>query len=728
MKSFFITMFSWLILYSAEAWAQENMLDTSVVHPLNEIEVQAAEFQHKSSLTQPLSITKLSNLELKRSIGLYLDDAINVNVPGVYMVRRTVGAGQQFNIRGYGNGVRGTNGVNSNFDGQGYKVYLNGIPVTDAEGITIMDDIDFNSVGRVQVLKGPMGTRYGLAIAGVVELFTQSPENGKTSLTQDVLAGTDGLQRFTTRLQSGNEKGSWMLNYGHQQYDGFTYHTASQKDFVNFLGEWKTNEKQSIGLYAGYSNSYDQRNGELTIDQYENDDYSGNPAYIKNDAHSSVISFRAGVKHSYAFSEKFSNTTSLFGTGVNNNASSAGGWTDRAPLNYGARTEFDLKLPLGSNLNLKGTIGGEAQQQYVQSAGYAMIANPDTTQEYNIIGTVRSNTITRTQTASVFTDWSLSFPGNLTISAGVGLSFMGIRLDDRIYVAGSTKPTRYEQSYGDMVAPSFAINKIFNEKLSVYGAYTAGYKAPVSSYFYIPTTGEVNTGLKPESGTQFEVGTKGNLSHGRFHYELAVFAATFKDKMTTVAVPLNPPAVGTAYSYIVNRGSYDDKGLEVMASYDLSSGHDGFISLIRPFFNFTYSDFVYDEYSFQTLSADKLSVVEVDYSGNAVAGVAPVTFNIGVDVYTKPGFYGNASYSYRDAIPFTSDGVNSTEAFSLVNAKVGFRHKWNEHWSTDLYAGAVNILGTKHFNMIFLNQLPDAYLAASPDINFFGGLNLKYTF
>jgi iron complex outermembrane receptor protein len=130
------------------------------------VEITATSNPNKALLYQPSSITKLSPLELKRGTGLFLDDAINSNVPGVTMNRRTVSAGQQFNIRGYGNGVRGTNGINSNFDGQGYKVYLNGIAVTDAEGITLMDDIDFGSVGSVEVTKGPAGTLYGLPLQG----------------------------------------------------------------------------------------------------------------------------------------------------------------------------------------------------------------------------------------------------------------------------------------------------------------------------------------------------------------------------------------------------------------------------------------------------------------------------------------------------------------------------------------------------------------------------------
>ena len=165
------------LLLSINALSQDTIKQIN----LNTVEITSTSNPNKTILYQPISIVKLNEIELKRGNGLFLDDAINGNIPGVLMQRRTVSAGQQFNIRGYGNGVRGTNGVNSNFDGQGTKVYLNGIPITDAEGITLMDDIDFGSIGNVEVTKGPAGTLYGLAIAGVVNLKTIQPEKGKTS-------------------------------------------------------------------------------------------------------------------------------------------------------------------------------------------------------------------------------------------------------------------------------------------------------------------------------------------------------------------------------------------------------------------------------------------------------------------------------------------------------------------------------------------------------------------
>lgn len=699
---------------------------------LNEVEITDSLKNNKTTLYQPVSEVKLNETEIKRGVGLYLDDAINANVPGVFMQRRTISAGQQFNIRGYGNGVRGTNGVSSNFDGQGSKVYLNGIPVTDAEGITLMDDIDFGSISNVDVIKGPAGTLYGLAIAGVVNLQTQKAEKGKVSVGQDVMVGSYGLSRATTRVQLGGENSSVMINYGHQESGAFIVHTASHKDFVNFVGDFKLSDKQKITSYVGFSNSYDQRQGELTIGQYDTLNYSGNPAYIKNNAHSNIISFRAGVGHTYNFTKHFSNTTTFFGNAVNNNVSSAGGWTDKNPLNYGLRSTFDVNCSLGSKLGLSGVTGVELQRQDAQIIGYNMVADSANLNGYNIVGSMRSNQATISKTSSLFTEWTLKLPYEIALTAGVGVSNMDITLMDRFYVAANNKPvtktpTYYSASYTSLVSPHVALNKVFSKKVSAYVSYSKGYKAPVSSYFFIPTTGEVNRNLKPEIGTQFEIGTKGVLLNDKLYYQIAIFDALFSDKMTTVAVPLNPPAVGTAYSYITNRGSQDDKGVEVLLKYTAYESADGALKFIKPFVNLAYSDFKYVGYTYQTLSTDKKSVVEVDYSGNAVAGVAPITANAGVDFMLKAGLYGNVNYMYRDAMPFTSDGLNKTDAYGLLNAKIGFE-RTIKHISINLFVGANNMTSTKYSYMVFVNQLPDAYMPAPNKMTYFTGLNLKYTF
>ncbi|MBU6325549.1 MAG: TonB-dependent receptor plug domain-containing protein, partial [Bacteroidetes bacterium] len=683
-----------------------------------------------------------TSVELKRGLGLFLDDAINTNTPGVFMQRRTVSAGQQFNIRGYGNGARGTNGISSNFDGQGTKVYLNGIPLTDAEGITLMDDIDFNSIGNVEILKGPSGTLYGLAIAGVVNLKTVVAEKNKVSVGQEVMVGSYGLQRYTTSLRIGSEKSSFLVNYGKQHFDGFMNHTASDKNFVNVIGEMRLSEKQSMSTFLSYSNSYDERNGELTKGQYDTLDYvknpnkTGNPAYIKNDAHSNVISIRTGVSHTYRLNRNISNTTVLFGSGLNSNVSSAGGWTDKAPVNYGLRSSFDLSYTLSSTIRLNGIIGMEAQRQNAQTIGYAMVPDSFNLSGDNIIGAMRSNQYTVNKTSSYFAEFTLSLPKEFSLTAGIGSSNMNIALYDRFYVAsnnnpsnpkGTRNPRTYEQSYSGLYSPHLALNKVFRKNYSAYFSYSTGYKAPVSSYFFIPVTGQVNTGLIPERGSQVEIGTKGNTLKGRLHYEMAYFMADFTNKMTVFAVPI---ATGnaTAYTYVANGGAVKNKGIELMLKGSVYESATGFISAIKPFFNLAYSRFRYGNFKVQQLSADRRSIVESDFSHNVLPGVPKITFNAGVDFLSNKGIYGNINYNFRDSMYYTSDNKNVAKGFSLLNARVGFRKSVLKRFDLDIYAGANNITSKQYYQMVFVNQLPDAYLPGPAKINYFSGINLRYSF
>ena len=688
---------------------------------LQEVQISTKGTSEKNILEEPVSEVKLNSAELNRGTGLFLDDAINANVPGVSMNRRAVSSGQQFNIRGYGNGV-GFKGATNNFDGQGYKVYLNNIPITDAEGVTLMDDLDFGSIGGVDVIKGPAGTKYGLAIAGVVQLESIRPEPGQTEIEQGVLLGSHGLSRLTTQFSTAAENTSLLLNYAHQTSDGYMAHTASTKDYVNAIFDARLSAKQMISVFFGFANSYDERGGELTIEQYAAKDYSGSARYIKNNAHSETISFRAGANHSYIFNDWLANNTSVFGSGISNNSSSGGGWTDKAPINYGLRSTFNFNFELADDFGLTGTSGVELQEQRAQIQGFRMVENPEDPNGYNIIGAPKSDQFAGSASALVFTEWTLQMPHNFSLTAGIGYSEMHIDLEDRLYDPESDTERNVSADYDQMYSPHFAINKIFGDNLSVYASYSKAYNAPVSGNIVLPTSGELNTGLRPEVGTQFEVGSKGFLAGNRLQYQVAVFNAMFKDKFTSVAVPLDENI--TAYTYITNGGKLDNKGVELLLKYSFLFGENSFFSVIKPFANVTYSDFTYDDFVYESLDSQGQPVV-ANYSGNEVAGVSPWVANAGIDLYSDIGFYGNINYSFKDAMPFTSDGAHVTDAYHLLNGKLGYKNNFGK-FEVDVFGGVQNITGTQYYYMVFLNQLPDAYLPAPLDASFFGGINLTY--
>jgi iron complex outermembrane recepter protein len=90
------------------------------------------------------------------------------------------------------------------------------------------------------------------------------------------------------------------------------------------------------------------------------------------------------------------------------------------------------------------------------------------------------------------------------------------------------------------------------------------------------------------------------------------------------------------------------------------------------------------------------------------------------------GIYANIYYSYKDKMPITSDNTNIAGSYNLLNAKLGIRQTLSKHFDLDAFVGGTNLTAVQYYYMVFVNQLPDAYVPAPLKANYFGGINLRY--
>lgn len=141
MKRQTLLLFVFMVFSVSALKAQDT--DSMKNYQTNEIDVIGL-INGLKPIEIPQSVGVLTGRDLNRSNGIHLMNTINL-IPGVRMEMRTTTAGTRIVIRGYGN--------QTNFNGIGYKAYYNDIPLTDADGSTIMDDIDFTTLGRIEVLK-----------------------------------------------------------------------------------------------------------------------------------------------------------------------------------------------------------------------------------------------------------------------------------------------------------------------------------------------------------------------------------------------------------------------------------------------------------------------------------------------------------------------------------------------------------------------------------------------
>jgi len=243
----------------------------------------------------------------------------------------------------------------------------------------------------------------------------------------------------------------------------------------------------------------------------------------------------------------------------------------------------------------------------------------------------------------------------------------------------------------------------------------------------IAAIGETNMGLRPESGVQYEIGTKGDVFNRKLSYQLALFDLDVHNKIVaeTVAAAGSLPQ----YTAYVNAGRQQDLGAELSLSYVLIDDRHAAVSLLRPFMTYAYSDFRYKDF----YSDNNHNAATVDYSNNSVAGVAPSVLNVGVDLETHPGFYAYATYRFVGPVPYTFDNLHYAKAFSLVSGKIGYRRMFGDHLSLDAYAGADNLTNSTYYTFLFFS----GNLAGTTDPHFlpmpytatvYGGAKLAYIF
>lgn len=649
------------------------------------------------------SVGILTTKDLNRGNGLYLENALNL-LAGVDMQSRTTSGGQRISIRGYGN--------NTNFNGQGAQVYLDNIPLTDATGTTLLDDIDFTTIGKAEVFKGPQSSLYGSGIAGTVVLHTLQPPPGQTRVVEDNTVGSYGLWRNNTRIETAGTTASVFFNYGHQESNGFRTNSADRKDYLLFSGRFFNGERSTLSTYFSYAHSVEQLAGEMTDSIFYHRIVWSDPAYLANRSLVDIESFRTGATDEYKIDPHFSNLTTVFMNGYTLNQPFAHGLTDNQAFTFGGRTGF---VYAGKGVN--GILGAQFEKTVAFNKSYNL--TNDT------LGTMRGDLQNGSMTYNVYTEWKFTLPEQFILTAGASLNFTEFGITDMMSgVPGHANQSGYKH-FSPALTPRLSLLKGLGQHLSIYADVSAGYTPPPTSDVVIAAIGKVNTGLDPERGIQYELGAKGDLLHRKLSFQLALFDLDVNDKITPETVPAAPPT--PTYTYYVNVGRQQDLGAELSVSYALLDDRRSAITLLRPFLTYAWSDFRYRDFK----SDNNDNAQTVSYSGNKVAGVAPSVLNLGLDLETQPGFYAYVTYRYVGRVPYTFDNLNYARAFSLLSAKVGYKQTLARRLTLDVAGGGDNLLSNTVYSFLFysgnLAGTTDPHFLPLPyNATWYGSLKLAY--
>ena len=543
--------------------------------------------------------------------------------------------------------------------------------------------------------------------------------------------------RSNTSIQSSNGNSSIRLNYGHQTYEGFRSHNNSKKDYFSFTSNFNISDRNVVSSYFSYNNSYEDLAGEIDSADFYGRKLVSNSFYVLNNSHAAIESFRAGVTDKYEFTDLFSNQTTVFATGSTLNQAFAHGFTKNQNISFGGRTAFYFDNHAGGK-GIEGQLGASFIRTNQDAHGNFIppfVSPPFTPNTTPNIGSASRN---YAMNYAVFTQWKFGLPGHFALTAGGSLNFIefatqNLLRNNTIYLDNPISLKVFKPVF----RPSLSLIKWLNEGASAYASISTGY-APATIAQMTRTDGTINTDLKPEKGTQYEIGIKGTSGALKnMSYQLAVFDLEVTDRLIQ--------QTANSISYYSNTGKQRNTGVELFFSYDVIKNKSGFLSGFKPWLSYSWSHFNYVDFLNHGKSSSGGDTVLASYSGNKVAGIPENVFNIGLDLQSSSGLYFTTSFRYNDKVPVTFTNTNYMKSYSLLNAKLGFRKQFNYHFGLDVFAGADNITSSTYYTMVFVGQSiqelgqandpfingggGDGYILPAPyKATFYGGLSLKYNF
>lgn len=710
----------WIVAFLAAtfcvAQTQEQQIDTVQILGRTKIKKERSEFKRHAQSSEILS-----SYELNRNTNNFIEQSLGT-VAGVQVDKRTTVGGQRVTVRGYGNDQK--------FNNWGIKMYLNGFPLTNADGVTILEDIDFSLINQIDVIKGPASTLYGGGVGGALRFYIKPNTEKGTSLSQNLMAGSFKTLQLATRADAVTENSSVMMNYNHFESEGYRPRGTSNRNNYTFLGNFKLNPKQTVEVYAAHNNSYEGVPGQISYADYYAGIDNGNLAYARRNSGNKFVSSRMSVSHHWKILPELQNRTNIFYGNLESMRKAAGAYENSMTPTYGFRTNFSHDMRIGSDFKNNLEFGAEYLITKALVSNYRYTGtNPDVPDE---VRPMDKNSYFRYNNfaTSVFAVDRITYePWDLSVLAGISFNKLGYDRTDLLAVPGvvtaNYKDQSFQKDFKPSYAPHFALQKTFGAHL-LNLSYSEGFNAPTAATAFVAGTGLANDNLKTEHAKMWDLSAHGLFADTKFDYQLSLFSMNISDKLTQLASNAN----GVNYTYWANTGHQQNRGLEMSLGY-VENFSSGFFKRIEPYFNYAYYDFKYKEFN----------TGGVDYSGNEVVGIPKNRASLGLDFTTHSGFYLNNTFNYMDRV-FTDFGnTNKVKAFHQINAKLGYRRTVGQ-FDFDAYVMGNNLSSQINYTFLFLGNNvndsdPDSQYprGVATDITpgpskayFFGGLNVKYRF
>lgn len=643
----------------------------------------------------PASVSLISENDLKRSDNFNLVQNFNY-VPGVFVSQGALNT-NKINIRGIG--------ARSQYSTNRIKAYINGIPLTTAEGELTLDDFDPEYLDRIEIFKGPVSSVFGAGLGGSINLFTKRNLRDQSSVIAEVNYGSFNTRKTRANLNFGNDGLDLSINYNNVQSDA--YRRNGDYDRNSLLGSVGLMNKS--GNYWSLFFSYTKLKAFIPSSLNE-DDFRNNPekaAFTWNQSagYESYDKNIIGISYDHRFTENFKNQTSIFYNSRDGYEPRPFNILDENRNSIGARTKFNYKTSV-FNSPSEISFGAETMFEFYETGTFENLYE-EVEERRSVQGDRLSLNEQNRNYINVFAQMNTEITSKLLVEMGLNFNSTTYDLKDRFIEDGIDQSGDY--SFDPVISPRLGLSYEAFEGKNFYASASHGFSTPTVAETLTPE-GQINTDLKTETGLNYEVGFKGNWLNNKLYTEVNLYSIQIRNLLVA-------RRVGPDQFVGVNAGKAEHNGVEFTSAYRTNLTSDLQLKL------FLNSNFNFFEF-------DKFVDLGENYSGKTIPGVPEYMVSPGTEISFKD-LSANVNFQAFGEMALEDANSGYTDAYELLNLKLNYNWNLSQNIALQFNFGINNILDEEYAASIVTNAVgfggsaPRYYYPGNPR-NYFGGVRLKF--
>ncbi|TYP95173.1 iron complex outermembrane recepter protein [Fodinibius salinus] len=633
-----------------------------------------------SSPGAPLSVTSLTRdlQSVNHSSSLSLS-AVGEQLPGLWINdRQNYALGERLTIRGVG--------WRSSFGVRGIQVVLDGIPLTVADGQTMINIVEPSFIRKAELIRGPAATYWGNSSGGVLYLSTRPSFDDTSNTRVRLQGGSFGLKKAEASFSNHNSGHKYSAYGSYLSTNGFRDYSAAEILRTGITGSINLTSRSQLRYQAaGIHMPKAQHPSSLTAQQAQN-----NPQMA-------VTEFADSAKAGKEITQAQTGLSYLLDT-------PAGIITING---YGIYRDLSNPLPFGI-ITVNRWVGGlrsslkrDWNQFGLQVGIESKLQNDDRTEFDNAGDATRGaetvNQIERVWNQAAFVSGSYRL-GNLRFLGG-------LRFDKLTFTTDAQSANVSGKRNFQALSPNFGVTfKPSNQTLF----------ANISTSFEAPTTTELvnrpgggngfNPQLKPEKTIGVETGIRGTIFDQGLQYDVALYRLWISELLFPYQLSKNGP------TFYRNQGKTMHSGIEGRLSWTINRELtlSTNINLNKAIFK--------DALTHDTTSID----------GNNVPGIPNFRLNSNIR-WSPDSFITSLSYERVSSYAVNNKNTAINDAYNVLDAKFSYKIPFSKKSGTfHPFININNILNQRYNGSVVVNSSGGNYYEPAPGRNWQVGVSFNY--